>query len=71
MKPVGKFYENHADIPSHCERHFLKVFSLLLLGAIEVNVCQFAHTIHEVGHFLTKLRSDVFLRDTRVLNNVM
>ena len=71
MQPVGELYEDYADIPSHRQRHFLKVFSLLLLGAIEINVRQLAHAIHKVGDFLAKLRSDVFLGDTRVLNNIM
>ena len=71
MQPVGELYEDDPDIPSHRQRHFLKVFSLLLLGAIEVNVRQLTHAIHKVGNFLAKLRSDVFLGDTRVLNNIM
>ena len=71
MQPVGEFDEDDADIPSHRQRHFLKVFSLLLFGAIEINVRQLTHAIHKVGDFLAKLRSDVFLGNPRVLNNIM
>ena len=71
MQPVGELYEDDADIPSHRQCHFLKVFSLLLLGAIEINVRQLTHAIYKVGNFLAKLRSDVFLGDTRILNNIV
>ena len=71
MQSVGELYEDDTDIPGHRQRHFLKVFSLLLLGAIEINVRQLTHAIHKVGNFLAELRSDVFLGDTRILNNIM
>ena len=71
MKTVSELNQNDADVPRHCQRHFLKVFSLLLFRTVKIDLGELTHTIDKICDFLAKLSTNVLFSNTRVFDDVV
>ncbi len=71
MKTVGELDQNDADVPRHCQRHFLKVFRLLLFRTVKIDLGELTHTIDKVCDLFAKLSPNVLFSNTRVFDDVV
>ena len=71
MKTVSELDQNDTDVPRHCQRHFLKVFSLLLFRTVKIDLGELTHTIDKICDFLAKLSTNILFSHTCVFDDVV
>src|SRR3989338_4770286 len=71
MQPVNYFDDDDTDVLCGCKYDLPEVFSLLLLGCVEVNLIYLGNALHKGKHFLAEYPCNVLSLDIRVLKHVM
>ena len=71
MKTVGELDQNDADVPGHSQRHFLKVFSLLLFRTVKIDLGELTHTINKICDLFAKLSTNVLFSNPGVFDDVV
>ena len=61
MQTVRQLNKHHPDIIGHGQQHFSKILSLLFFIGLKRNLSDFRDTFHQVSHFVSKLRLQLFL----------
>ena len=70
MGAVSELDDQHADILTHGQNQFAKVFSLLVVR-LHLNPGQLGHAINKPGNFIGKFIGDGVERNARILNHIM
>ncbi len=71
MQAVGELDQNHAHIARHGQEHLAEVLGLRLLLALEFDLVELGHAIHELGHHSAELVAYLAFSDRRVLHHVV
>ncbi|KPW26109.1 Uncharacterized protein ALO83_04869 [Pseudomonas cannabina pv. alisalensis] len=71
VQPVGELDQDHANIARHGHGHLLEVFRLSFGFGLEIHLGQFADPVDQFCDGFTKLRTERFLGNTGVFDDVM
>ena len=71
MQPVRQLNQNNPQVFRHCHKQLAKIFGLLGLVRIQLQVGQLGHAINQLGHVTPELFIDAAVGRFRVLDRVV
>ncbi len=71
MQPVGKLYQNDANVLGHGQSHLLEVLCLFLRLGFKFELGQLADAVHQFRHRFTELLGEGFFGDGGVFDNIV
>ena len=71
VQPVGKFYQNNADIFCHCKKHFAQRFYLLLFLVCKLDFVKLCYAFDKHGNIVAETRRNLRIVAFCIFYNVM
>ncbi len=71
VQAVGQLHQDDADIAHHGQDHLAEVFRLRLGRALELDLGELAHAVHQFRNVTAEFGGDLFLGGGRVLDHVV
>ncbi len=71
VKPVGKLYQDHADVLGHYDEHLAQILRLIVLECLEWQLAELCHPVDQGGHGRAESGRQLLYGDLRVLQYVV